>query len=241
MSRYGPPRSYCKVSNRTCARRTKLTVYRWLSFLLPILYPTDRKVRANLFSSYPIKEKQMVDVLANLATCLTLLKDENVHIPLCHKWVLLPLPILQQEEVNATSIFTIDSEDWWQPLIDYLEHGKLPNELIHQTKIWRWAPRFIYYTETLYGHSFDGALLWCLGREETNQAIEEAHSRICVSQQSGPKLHFWIERMGYYWLTMVKDCMEYAKKYQSCQFHSKFIHQSLEPLHPTIVSWPFDA
>ena len=54
----------------------------------------------------------MVDVLANLATCLTLLKDENVHIPLCHKWVLLPLPILQQEEVNATSIFTIDSEDW---------------------------------------------------------------------------------------------------------------------------------
>ena len=35
--------------------------------------------------------------------------------------------------------------------------------------------------------------------------------------------------------------MEYARECQSCQFHSNFIHQSLEPLHPTIVSWPFDA
>ena len=40
---------------------------------------------------------------------------------------------------------------------------------------------------------------------------------------------------------MVKECMEYAKKCQSCQFHSNFIHQPLEPLHPTIASWPFDA
>ncbi|KAL6324447.1 hypothetical protein AAG906_013051 [Vitis piasezkii] len=77
----------------------------------------------------------MADALANLVACLTLLKDETVHVPLCLKWVLPPLPILQQEEVNATLVFIIDSEDWRQPLIDYLEHGKLPNELRHRTKI----------------------------------------------------------------------------------------------------------
>ncbi|RVW52996.1 hypothetical protein CK203_072695 [Vitis vinifera] len=75
----------------------------------------------------------MADALANLAASLTLLKDETVHVPFWHKWVLPPLLILQQEEVNATSVFTIDSEDWRQPLIDYLEHGKLPDELRHQT------------------------------------------------------------------------------------------------------------
>ena len=47
--------------------------------------------------------------------------------------------------------------------------------------------------------------------------------------------------MGYYWPTMVKDCMEYDKKCQSCQFHSNFIHQPREPLHLTIVLWPFNA
>ncbi|KAL6342933.1 hypothetical protein AAG906_016953 [Vitis piasezkii] len=71
----------------------------------------------------------MADALANLTVNLTLLKDETVHVPICHKWVLAPLSILQQEEVNATLLFTIDSEDWRQPLIDYLEHGKLPDEL----------------------------------------------------------------------------------------------------------------
>ena len=59
----------------------------------------------------PQKENQMVDALANLAASLALLKDETVHVPLCHRWVLPPLPILQEEEVNTTSVFIIDSEN----------------------------------------------------------------------------------------------------------------------------------
>ena len=47
--------------------------------------------------------------------------------------------------------------------------------------------------------------------------------------------------MGYYWPTMVKDSMECAKKWDACQYHANFIHQPLEPLHPTVASWPFDA
>ncbi|KAM1216437.1 hypothetical protein ACFX2J_012720 [Malus domestica] len=40
---------------------------------------------------------------------------------------------------------------------------------------------------------------------------------------------------------MVKDCLEYAKRCQACQFHANFIHQPPEPLHPTVASWSFDA
>ena len=101
----------------------------------------------------------MANALANLATSLTLLKDMTVHVPLCHRWLLPPLSILQLEEVNGTSIFIIESEDWRQPLIDYLEHEKLPDELRHRTKIRHRAPHFIYYKETLYHHSFDKVLL----------------------------------------------------------------------------------
>ena len=54
----------------------------------------------------------MEDAIANLAASLTLLKDETVHVPICHRWVLPPLPILQQEEINVTSVFTIDNDDW---------------------------------------------------------------------------------------------------------------------------------
>lgn len=80
------------------------------------------------------KENQMADALANLVTSLTLFKDETIHVPVYHRWVLPPSPILQQEEVNTTSVLTIDIKDWRQSLIDYLEHGKIPDELRRQTK-----------------------------------------------------------------------------------------------------------
>ncbi|KAL0352208.1 UNVERIFIED_CONTAM: Transposon Ty3-G Gag-Pol polyprotein [Sesamum calycinum] len=76
---------------------------------------------------------------------------------------------------------------------------------------------------------------------EKVQAMEEAHFGVCGAHQSGPKLHFRIKRMGYYWPTMVKDCIDYARRCQACQFHANLIHQPPEPLHPTVASWPFDA
>ncbi|KAL0349461.1 UNVERIFIED_CONTAM: hypothetical protein Sangu_1173900, partial [Sesamum angustifolium] len=73
------------------------------------------------------------------------------------------------------------------------------------------------------------------------QAMEEAHSGVCSAHQSGPKLHFRINRMGYYWPTIVKDCIDYARRCQACQFHANLIHQPPEQLHHTVASWPFDA
>ncbi|KAK4390190.1 hypothetical protein Sango_2082300 [Sesamum angolense] len=58
--------------------------------------------------------------------------------------------------------------------------------------------------------------------------MTEVYSEVCGAHQSGLKLHFRIKMIGYYWPTMVKDCLDYAKKYKSCQLHS-----------PT--SWSFDA
>ncbi|KAL0412260.1 UNVERIFIED_CONTAM: hypothetical protein Slati_3815700 [Sesamum latifolium] len=132
-------------------------------------------------------------------------------------------------------------EDWRQPLVDYLKYGKLPSDPQRRTDIRRRATRFIYYKGTLYRRSFEGIFLRCLSDDEKDQAIEEAHSGVCGAHQSGPKLHFRIKRMGYYWPTMVKDCIDYAKRCQACQFHANLIHQPPEPLHPTVASWPFDA
>ncbi|KAK4381668.1 hypothetical protein Sango_2944900 [Sesamum angolense] len=64
---------------------------------------------------------------------------------------------------------------------------------------------------------------------------------VCGAHQSGPELHFRIKRIGYYWPTMVKDCIDYARRCQACQFHANLIHQPIEPFHPTIASWLFDA
>ena len=71
--------------------------------------------------------------------------------------------------------------------------------------------------------------------------MEEAHLGVCGAHQSTPKLYHQTKRMGYYWSTMVKDCMDYAKTCEACQLHANYIYQPLEPLHPTVASQPFDA
>ncbi|KAA0042127.1 protein NYNRIN-like [Cucumis melo var. makuwa] len=80
-----------------------------------------------------------------------------------------------------------------------------------------------------------------LGKEESTKALEEAHSGICGAHQSGPKLQYHLKRRSYYWPTMIHDSMHFAKYCEACQFHANFIHQTPEPLHPTIASWPIEA
>ncbi|KAM2060462.1 hypothetical protein ACFX1T_045650 [Malus domestica] len=189
----------------------------------------------------PRKENQMADALANLASSMTLGEDEAADVPVCQRWVIPLVTEIVLDDTNVISVLPVDVEEWRQPLIDYLDHGKLPDDPRHRSEIRRRAPRFLYYKETLYRRSFEGILLRCLGEEEVNQAMEEAHSGVCGAHQSGPKLHFQLKRMGYYWPSMVNDCLEYAKRCQACQFHANFIHQPPEPLHPTAASWPFDA
>ncbi|KAM1588551.1 hypothetical protein ACFX10_027552 [Malus domestica] len=76
----------------------------------------------------------------------------------------------------ASSMALGESEDVdRQSLNNYLEHGKLLDD-----------PR----------HRFE------IREDEVNQAIEEAHSGVCGTHQSEPKLHFQLKRMGYYWPSM---------------------------------------
>ncbi|KAM1159187.1 hypothetical protein ACFX19_032962 [Malus domestica] len=200
-----------------------------------------QKFEAVTLEHVPRKENQMADALANLASSMTLGEDEAADVPICQRWVIPLATEMILDDTNVISVLPVDVEEWRQPLIDYLEYGKLPNDPRHRSEIRRRAPRFLYYKETLYRRSFEEVLLKCLGEEEANQAMEEAHSAVCGAHQSGPKLHFQLNRMGYYWPSMVKDCLEHAKRCQACQFHANFIHQPPEPLHPTAASWPFDA
>ncbi|KAK4383942.1 hypothetical protein Sango_3105900 [Sesamum angolense] len=64
--------------------------------------------------------------------------------------------------------------------------------------------------------------------DEKVQAMEEPHSGVCGAHQSGPKLYLCTKRMSYYWPTMVKDCIDYARRCQAYQFHANLIHQPPE-------------
>ncbi|TYK20546.1 uncharacterized protein E5676_scaffold237G001340 [Cucumis melo var. makuwa] len=155
-------------------------------------------------------ENKRADALANLATTLTMLEDITLNIPLCQRWI-MPLIMSKCQEANVMISHLIDEEDWRQPIIEYLEHGKLPKDSCHKNE------------------------------KKSIKSLKEAHVGVCGTHQSGPKLQLQLRIMGYYWPKMVQDSMDYAKKCKVCQYHVNFIHQPLEPLYPTMASWPFEA
>nr|XP_009792388.1 PREDICTED: uncharacterized protein LOC104239453 [Nicotiana sylvestris] len=174
----------------------------------------------------PRKENKKADALATLVLTLTL--PGQTQITICQKWI-VPLDENEDEESKLERLVAVTEAvkvDWRQTMIDYLCYGILLEDPRRKTEIRR---------------SFEGVLMRCLGENEATQAMQEAHSGVCGSHQSGPKLHFYIKRMGYYWPTMVKYCLDYARRCKACQFHANFIHQPPEMLHPTVASWPFDA
>ncbi|XP_075074752.1 uncharacterized protein LOC142162312 [Nicotiana tabacum] len=106
------------------------------------------------------EENHKDDVLANLATTMALGENESTKVYVCHRWVIPRLLDLQINESHHTSVRVIEEEeDWRQPFIEYLEHGKLPEDPRQRTDIKRRAPRFIFYKGTLFCRSFEGLFL----------------------------------------------------------------------------------
>ena len=92
----------------------------------------------------PKNKNRMADALANLATTLALSKGEKANVLVCNRWVLSYMEEYASV-MNAISISIVEDEDLRQPLIDYLEYGKLPEDPHHKTEVRRRAPRFIHY------------------------------------------------------------------------------------------------
>ncbi|XP_074287864.1 uncharacterized protein LOC141613022 [Silene latifolia] len=104
----------------------------------------------------PRSANKLADALANLAATFALGAEEVTTIPVCNCWVVPPLEGGEIAETSNMISVNHDNDDWRQPIIDFLEHQKLPDDPRHKVEIRRRAPRFIYYKGILYRRSFLG-------------------------------------------------------------------------------------
>ena len=183
-----------------------------------------------------------------MAASLSLPENETITVTVGVRRVLEPSGKVE-EDVSAETVLTTteihqsqgEHEDWRNPFVDYLQHGRLPNDRAKRTEVRRRVIQFLMWKDVLYKRSLDGILMRCIGKEEIQEVMREIHAGVCGAHQTGPKLKMQIKRLGYYWPTMISDCIEFAKRCQACQYHGDFIHRPPEPLHVTTCSWPFAA
>ena len=98
---------------------------------------------------------------------------------------------------------------------------------------------FLLDGEVLYKKRKDHILLRCVVFSEANKIVEEIHEGVCGIHANGHKMIRQVMRAGYYWLTLERDCIQYARKWHKCQIYSNKIHVPPIELHVMAPPWPF--
>ena len=99
--------------------------------------------------------------------------------------------------------------------------------------------RFLLDEEVLYKKGKDQVLLRCVNSSEANRIVEEIHEGVCGTHANGHKMAGQVIRAGYYWLTLERDCIQYAQKCHKCQIYSDKIYVPSTKLHVMAPPWPF--
>ncbi|KAJ0433317.1 putative nucleotidyltransferase, Ribonuclease H [Helianthus annuus] len=189
----------------------------------------------------PREDNTEADALANLGSSLKI--PEDISIPIIH--ILAPAIESQVAMEIEEDTAVIPSEEaqsyagsWVSPIMKYLQDGEIPmgeNPRAFRIKV----SQFAILNNVLYKRSLAGPYLRCIEDPEIEEVLRDFHEGDCGNHTGGRALFSRILRTGYYWPTMKRDAVEYARKCDPCQRHSNILHQPAELLHPIPSSWPF--
>ena len=87
--------------------------------------------------------------------------------------------------------------------------------------------------------SKDRVLLRCVDANEAKKIVGEIHEGVCGTHASGHIMVRQIMRVGYYWMTLESDCINYVWKCHKCQIYADKIHVPPLSLHVMVSPWPF--
>ncbi|CAL8163072.1 unnamed protein product [Prunus armeniaca] len=141
----------------------------------------------------------------------------------------LPSILTRGMEIDVNSAIIIE-DDWRNPIITYLQYPTLPSE----KRVRIMALNYLMWNEYLVRKSKDEVLLRCLGKKEYMKVMRETHEGICGAHQGGRKMCWLIRRYGYFWPTMMKDCIDYSKGCESCQRHGPIQQAPSVSMNPVV-------
>ncbi|XP_068463107.1 uncharacterized protein [Phaseolus vulgaris] len=121
----------------------------------------------------------------------------------------------------------------------YLADGMLLVEPTEARVVKRNTGRYTPVDGKLFRHGYTHPILTCVSGDQCTRIMAKLHEGICGSQVRGRALSLKVIRVGYYWPTMMEDCMSYAQRCEQCQKHADWHHAPPEELRLIHSPWPF--
>nr|XP_025611643.1 uncharacterized protein LOC112704995 [Arachis hypogaea] len=128
---------------------------------------------------------------------------------------------------------------WLDPITNFLENGKLPDDEKDAVKLRREAAKYAVIQGQLFKKGFNQPLLKCLHPDQTDYILRELHEGCCGHHIGGKALARKLIRAGYYWPSMMADSKEFVKKCVKCQENANFHRAPASELSLLTSSRPF--
>jgi hypothetical protein len=139
------------------------------------------------------------------------------------------------KEYDSVKGGVIIRTDWRLPLLKCIrELGKNIDKNIKRQVL-----KYTSIDDELYRRTIDGVLLRCLGEEEAKLAVREVHDGIAGAHQSAYKMNCLLRRAGFYWPTMMDDCVKYQNSCKPCQRFRNIQSASVGIMNSIVKPWPF--
>ena len=116
-------------------------------------------------------------------------------------------------------IFLISTFDpWYGDIIIYLRTMKVPAHLSRdeQRRLRHVSKNYLIVDNTLYHRGVDSILRRSLTHEEAKVMLNDCHRGACGGHLSGLSTTQKILRVGYFWLSIFKDCVDAVKRCHPC-------------------------
>jgi hypothetical protein len=82
-------------------------------------------------------------------------------------------------------------------------------------------------------------LLKCLAEEQAKVRLQEVHDGICGAHQLAYKMNWLLWRAGFYWPTMMDDCVKYQNGCEACQWFRNIRLAPAGVMISIVKPWPF--
>ena len=79
----------------------------------------------------------------------------------------------------------------------------------------------------------------CVDATKAKKIMHEIHEGVCDTHASRHVMTRQIMRVGYYWMTLENDCINYVQKCDKCQIYVDKIHVPPTSLNVMVSPWPF--
>ena len=138
-----------------------------------------------------------------------------------------------QEEPNGNP--------WYHDILRYVKNQQYPDLANDNDKrtLRRLAMGFFLEGEVLYKKGKDQILLRCVDASEAKKIVHEIHEGVCGTHASGHVMARQIMRVGYYWMILENDCINYVRKCHKYQVYADKIHVPPTSLNVMVSPWPF--